>query len=276
MTDPYTRLINGVPARPFPVPDGFNELKTVEVFCDETGDRGWTNDSSTWFGMCAVMIPQESVPQMRATIGGLRHEIGTTKPLHWVEHFKKPKHAGRRTMAANMLAAIPGVRVIYVVADKATMVASNELRADGDLFYHYTMRLLLERVAYELDGWKGGRRKGIVRLGAVKGMNHKESVEYLTTVRLQRVAWHTPWDLMCWPPRWVGTNAFDGVQAADLYLGMFRRAVELGESRPWEATYLLQHKHQIRRNGAGRALGYGIKIFGDRTFITKRAWWSQI
>lgn len=276
MTEAITRIINGTPTPPFPVPEGFNELKTVEVFCDETGDRGWSNDSSSWFGMCAVMVPQESVPQMRATISGLRCEIGTTKPLHWVEHFKKPKQASRRTMAANMLAAIPGVRVIYVVADKATMVASNQLRSDGDLFYHYTMRLLLERVAKQLEGWEGGKRKGVIRLGAVKGMNHAESVEYLTAVRRQHATWHTPWDLMCWPPRWVATNSFDGVQAADLYLGMFRRAVELGESEPWESIYLLQHKHQIRRSMDGNVLGYGIKVHGDRTFLTRRSWWSQM
>lgn len=273
MTFDIDTLFNGVPAPKFTVPDGFNELKTVEIFCDETGDRGWTERSSKWFGMCAVMVPQESVPQLRATVSGLRAEINTTRPLHWVDHFKKSKHEARRAMASNMVAAIPGVQVIYVVAHKETMIASQELRSNGDLFYHYTMRLMLERVANQLSEWDGGRRKGIVRLGAVKGMDHEESVRYLANVRLQE-RWGVPWELISWPPRWVATDAYEGVQAADLYLGMFRRAIELGGDDISEAQYLLQHWHQVRSSNRGRIMGYGVKVHGDPRFLTARGWWQ--
>lgn len=267
-------IINGTPAPKFSVPDGFGAMKLVEVFCDETGDRGWTSQSSTWFGMCAVMVPQESVPQLRATVSGLRSEIGTDKPLHWIEHFKKARHEQRRDMASNMVAAIPDVKVIYVVADKATMVASPELRSNGDLFYHWTMRLMLERVALALHEWEGGQRRGMVRLGAVKGMDHAESVEYLANVRRKASPWSTPWELMHWPPRWVGTNEYDGVQAADLYLGMFRRAVERGGDDIREARHLLRHWHQVRSSARGRVMGYGVKVHGNPSFLTTRGWWQ--
>ncbi|PMC76366.1 DUF3800 domain-containing protein [Brachybacterium sp. UMB0905] len=273
MSTSIDRLFNGRPLPKFPVPDGFADMKGVEVFVDETGDRGWTSDSSPWFGMCAVMIPQESVPQMRATVRGLRAEIGTTKPLHWVEHFRKPAHEGRRDMASRMVAAIPDVKVVYVVADKATMVASEELRRNGALFYHWTMRLLLERVANALAEWDGGARRGVVKLGAVKGMDHGESVRYLANVRRQEHAWDTPWKFMAWPPKWVGTNEYDGVQVADLYLGMLRWAIERGSDDPNEARHVLRHWHQLRCSSRGGIMGYGVKVHGDTSFLTSRDWW---
>lgn len=268
------RIINGAPPPKFTVPDGFDKLKTVEIFCDETGDRGWGDQSSKWFGMCALMVPQESVPQLRATVRGLRAEIETEKPLHWVDHFKKQRHEGRRDMASNMVAAIPGVQVIYVVADKATMIASQALRSDGYLFYHYTMRLMLERVAKQLEAWDGGNRRGIVRLGSVKGMDHDRSVSYLGSVRMQEAKWSTPWELISWPPRWVATDDYDGVQAADLYLGMFRRAMEKGGDDIREARHLDRHWHQVRSSPRGRVMGYGVKVYGDPAFLTARGWWK--
>lgn len=168
VADRVTRILNGSPMV-FDVPEGFSDLKTVEVFCDETGDRGWSADSSPWFGMCAVMVPQEAIPQMRATLAGLRHEINTDKPLHWVEHFQKAKQGPRRQMAALMLAALPGVKVIYVVADKATLKASPRLRESTDLFYHYTMRLLLERVAQQLASWGRREAEGGDQIGCGEG-----------------------------------------------------------------------------------------------------------
>lgn len=224
--------------------------------------------------MNAVMVPAESVPQMRATMSGLRAEINTTKPLHWVEHFNKgKKHALRRDMASNMVAAIPGVKVVYVVADKRNMESSDRLRSDRDLFYHYVMKLVLERVANQLSEWEGGARKGIVSLGAVKGMNHEESVSYLNRVR-STDKWNTPWELIAWPPKWVATNQRDGVQMADLYLGMFRRAMERGGDDLAEARYLMQHWHQLRSSPRGRISGYGVKVYSkDPGFVTKRGWW---
>lgn len=125
-------------------------LHEVEIYCDESGCRGFGPKATPWFGMCAVMIPHESVYQMRATVKGMQAVIGTSKPLHWTEHFSPKKRQERRETIAQMLANIPGITLIYVIADKGTLRASNALKTDGALFYHYVMKLLLERVVNQL------------------------------------------------------------------------------------------------------------------------------
>lgn len=272
MASKSVSIVNGTGG--FPLRSNFSSLPIVEVYGDETGCRGFGPKATDWFAMSAIMIPSESVPQMRATVKGMKVEINTTRPLHWVEHFNKTKkHVRRREMAANMAAAIPGVKVIYVVVDKRNLRASSRMRSDKDLFYHYTTRLLLERVANQLEEWDGGPRKGIVRLGAVKGMNHATSVSYLNSAR-SNDRLKVPWDLIAWPPKWVGTDQYDGVQLADLYLGMFRWAMERGGDDIAEARYLLQHWHQLRSSTRGRILGYGVKVYGeDAGFVTRRGWW---
>ncbi|WP_353707655.1 DUF3800 domain-containing protein [Cellulosimicrobium sp. ES-005] len=264
------------PLKQFPTPERYRRLPRVEAFVDEVGDRGFTTKSSDVFAMVAVMVPQERVPDMKVVVGGLRHAVNTSKPLHWVDHFTpKPKHAARRRLASQWIAKIPDVKVVYVVAHKATLIASQHLRADRDLFYNYMTKLLLERVAYQARYWPGGQRLAVARLSAVKNMDHIESVDYLNGARRYQ---HTraPFENILWPPIWRGPDVFDGLQLADLYLGMLWCAIRGDHGDVDCAEMLLEHRHQLRRGPSGQVLGWGVKVFGDPAYLTKRIWWPEL
>lgn len=260
----------------FSTPPRLGRLPKVEVYVDELGDRGFTTRSSDVFAMVAVMVPAESAPHMRVVAAGLRAEINTPKPLHWVEHFTpKPKHAPRRRLAADMVAVIPGARVIYVIADKATLIASEHLKHDKDVFYNYVTKLLLERVAFAARHWAGGPRLAVARLSSIKGTRDVDSIEYLERVR--RVgATKAPLEHIRWPPSWHGPERYVGLQIADLHMGMMGAALSGPVDDARCAENLLAHRAQIRRGPAGRVLGWGIKVYGDPTTLTQRIWWRDL
>lgn len=260
----------------FCTPARLGRLPKVEVYVDELGDRGFTSRSSQVFAMVAVMVPAESAPHLRVVASGLRAEINTPKPLHWVEHFTpKPKHAARRRLAADMVAVVPGTRVIYVIADKATLIAGERLRHDQDAFYNYVTKLLLERVAYAARHWSGGPRLAIARLSSIKGTRDVDSIDYLERVRRTR-ATKAPLEQIRWPPSWHGPERYDGLQIADLYMGMMGAALSGPVDDAVCAAHLLAHRAQIRRGPAGQVLGWGIKIYGDPTTVTQRVWWTDL
>lgn len=264
------------PRAAFRTPPTIGALPKVEVFVDELGDRGFSTKSSETFAMVAVLVPSESMAHMRVVISGLRAEINTTKPLHWVDHFTpKPKHDSRRHLASDLVATIPGVKVVYVIAHKRTLIASEQLKADRDLFYNYVTKLLLERVAFAARYWPGGPRMAITRLSAVKNMDHTMSLDYLVSVRRGRRT-AAPMEYIKWPPEWYGPDRWDGLQLADLYLGMLNCALTGDDHDEGCATHLLKHRHQIRRGPRGQILGWGVKVYGDDAFLLRRCWWKTV
>lgn len=231
--------------------------------------------------MTALMVPAEDDWSVIATAGGLRALIHrsrpeTTTPLHWVEHFKK-KHAHRRTWAAQELASMPSAKVIHVIAPKEQVRLYPGL-ADGPRFYNYTTRFLLERVALAADNWEGGPRLAVVRLGAVRGMDHGETVNYLNLIRGGGYDRYRPppWHRISWPPVWSGTD-WDGIQLADLHAGILNNALTGQYADEGSAENLMLVKHQLHRSAAGQLMGYGVKVIcqGDDSFVTGRSWWKK-
>jgi hypothetical protein len=245
-------------------------LPKLNVYVDETGDRGFTAKSSPHFAMTALMVPEEDDWRTRATAAGLRGLIDTPGPLHWVEHFKA-KRPERRTHAATLLAEMRTAKVVHVIADKATC----GLTRDGAIFYNYTTRLLLERVALAAQEWSGGSRLAIVRLGTVKGMDHAGTAQYLDHVRHGGcTTFDVPWQYIKWPPNWQNTT-YDGIQLADIHAGMLNVALSGKPEDPKCAGDLLLCKHLLRRSTGGSLLGYGVKVIGQSSFVTGRVWYRD-
>jgi hypothetical protein len=259
-------------------PAQFGALPKLSVYVDETGDRGLGSRSSPFFAMTALMVPAEDDWNVRYTAGGLRAVIhasrpNTTTPLHWVDHFKA-KRPERRLHAARSLALMPSAKVIHVIVPKDSARESPGL-ADGVRFYNYTTRLLLERVAYAAQQWEGGPRLAIVRLGAVKGMDHTDTAGYLDWVRQGRVqTWGVPWEHIKWPPSWTGTD-WDGIQLADIHAGLLNVALSGSKLDEECAENLLLCKHQLYRSPSGLLLGRGVKVLGNSSFVTSRCWWHK-
>ncbi|MFE9317863.1 DUF3800 domain-containing protein [Streptomyces albidoflavus] len=252
-------------------------LPKLRVYVDETGDRGLSATSSPFFAMTALLVPDEDDWRTRFTAAGLRSLIHnnpqhTNKPLHWVEHFKK-KHPERRRRAAQSLADMTSTKIVHVIVPKEAARTSSGL-ADGARFYNYTTRLLMERVAYAAAGWDGGPRLAIVRLGTVKGMDHKETAKYLTHVR-GIDTFGVPWSNIKWPPKWEGTS-WDGIQLADLHAGLLGAALTGDPSDDGCAENLLLCKGLLYRSPTGRLPGYGVKVYGCDSIVTGRSWWEKL
>lgn len=268
----------------FRTPASLGRLPKLHVYVDETGDRGFSDASrhkSPFFAMTALLVPQEDEWQVKLTAGGLRAIVHGAqpqeilKPIHWVEHFKA-KRPDRRRQAAQALALMPSAMVIHIIAHKDTVNADAGMRQDGGLFYNYTTRLLLERVAYAAREWPGGRRLAIVRLGRVKHMDHSASASHLDYVRQGAglTSYPVPWALISWPPTWENTQR-DGIQLADIHAGLLNCALSGDPQDRSCAENLLLVGHQLRRSSGGGLLGYGVKVIGDDGFVTQRAWWDE-
>ncbi|MFB8235107.1 DUF3800 domain-containing protein [Kitasatospora purpeofusca] len=258
---------------------GHRAASGLSVYVDETGDRGFGPRASAFFAMTAFLVPRERERHMRAIAAGLRADVRTGKPLHWVEHFKK-KHADRRRLAADLLSGLPDAQVVHVVVHKDSAYGDprlehdNEAFSDVHRFYKYCCRLLLERVAVAAAGWSGGPREATLRLGHMRGMDHEDTLAYLE--RALVAASDTPWHLLRWPPRWTSTEAYDGVQLADLHAGFLNTALTGPPDDLGCASYLLSCEHQLVRHGrTGEVLGAGIDVVGDDSYLTKRHWWPQ-
>lgn len=264
----------------FHTPEHLGQLPKLHVYIDETGDRGFSERSrsqSPFFAMTALVVPQEDEWTVNYTAAGLRALVHSgqphqhLKPIHWVEHFKA-KHPERRSRAAQVLASIPTARVIHVIAHKETLHQDTGLRQDKGIFYNYTTRLLLERVAYTAKEWPGGKRLAIARLGRVKHMDHEASASYLDRVRNGNAeTLGVPWELIKWPPTRENTVR-DGIQLADVHAGLLNSALSGDPGDASCAENLQKISHQLR----GVLLGYGIKVIGDKRFITERAWWPDL
>ncbi|MFH8926360.1 DUF3800 domain-containing protein [Streptomyces pristinaespiralis] len=263
------------------VPARFGQLPKLHVYVDETGDRGFSAASraqSPFFAMTALIVPQEDEWTVKLTAGGLRAIVHGAqpqeilKPIHWVEHFKA-KRPERRLHAARALALMPSATVIHVIAHKDTVNADAGMRQDKGLFYNYTTRLLLERVAYTAREWPGGPRLAIVRLGHVKHMDHSTSESHLDWVR-QNGQYGVPWAYISWPPTWENTQR-DGIQLADVHAGLLNCALSGDPSDASCAQNLLLCSHQLRRSKGGALLGYGVKVIGHDSYVTGRVWWND-
>ncbi len=247
------------------------------LYVDETGDRGFGPRSSPFFAMTPLMVPQEDDWTVKVAAGGLRALIHqghpeSATPLHWVRHFRS-KWADRRGYAAQALALMPSAKVIHVIAPKGELRAHPEL-TDGAAFYNHVTRLLLERVARAAEHAEGHPRLAVVRLGAVRGVNHAHTVDYLTRVR-EESASEVPWERMKWPPVWVGSE-WDGVQLADLHAGFLNAALPGAPDEGDSVQNLLRCKEQLYRPPGGEVLGHGVHVLGaDTSFVTRQPWWPK-
>ncbi|RIQ18869.1 DUF3800 domain-containing protein [Jiangella rhizosphaerae] len=258
-----------------------HHLPAVEAYIDETGDRGTSKKSSPYFAVTAVVIPDESALHLRTVVKGMRAEFGIPpgQALHWNDHFRV-RTPERRELAARLLAGIPGTTLSYVIVRKENIGRSWKMSDDGAIFYNYAIRLALERVVHTAAAWPGGPRRVVVRAGSVRHMDHTATADYPARVtrgagsRAHAVV--TPWHLLHWPPRWFGADRYDGIQAADLYSGILRCALDGADDDAACGRYLLRCRHQLRRSGSGRILGYGVKFIGDEGYLARRRWWTDL
>jgi len=87
----------------------------VRVYIDETGDRGSGKSSSPIFGMAAVLVDEIGASNLRSAVTQLRTDfcVPADRIMSWKTHVKTHD---RRRRAADVLAAVEGLKVCYVHA----------------------------------------------------------------------------------------------------------------------------------------------------------------
>ncbi|HUY48403.1 MAG TPA: DUF3800 domain-containing protein [Streptosporangiaceae bacterium] len=243
----------------------------LRAYVDETGDRGHGGKSSPFFAFAAVLVAGEDEADLQATMSRLRRDLTVPagKALHWNEHVKT--HA-RRQHVAGLLAQVPRLMIVYVVVEKAAIPAGSGLQTDHVIFYNYAAGMVMERVLLAARDWPGGTRDVIVRFGHVRGFDHTATTNYFQLKAASGPAW-VPWTRLHGAVHFDDQAQWDGLQAADQYAGMLNVALRPDQFGGYDESHLLRIHRQIRRDGAGRAWGWGFKVLGNEVTFTSLPWW---
>lgn len=240
-------------------------MPVVSVYIDETGDRGHGSTSSPIFGMAAVLVPEDSRAELRAAVQQLRSDfnVPNNKTMSWKE---SAKHPDRRRRAAEVLAAVDGVKVCYVYADKASLRA-NSYKSHKDRFYNYVAFKMFKSVL-----WAGRNMEATdlrIRFGHVRHHDHTATERYIRREAARTSS--VPMGLVS-SLRWVSADKYDESQAADLYGGFLKAALwPSGAFDFIEERYLLRVWHQIR-NSEACAIPLGIFSMPDYGVLTAQPW----
>lgn len=247
--------------------------RRLYAYVDETGDRGIRAQSSAFFAMAALVVPEEEDPTMRGIVADCRQmfRMPAGATVHWSEHLRKHP---RRQYAATKFAELPGACLNYVLFEKAAIPATSGLRVDQAHFYNYTAWLTLQRILRTAADWPGGPRDVTVRFGHVKGVDPTQTGAYFDLKRkcTQR---RLPWHLLQGAVTFPGTHGYDGLQAADMYAGMLKLAIIPDkECGGYEESHFMRIRHQIRRH-KGRCWGAGFKVMARPETMPSLPWWQQ-
>ncbi|WP_440900909.1 DUF3800 domain-containing protein [Actinosynnema sp.] len=245
----------------------------LRAYVDETGDRGFGPSASRLFGLCAVLVPDELDHELRRTVRELRTGFGIPEghALHWADHLRARNH-DRRRHAAKSLSEVPGVQLIYVLVDKRALAPASDVHGDAALTYTRTTQLLFERIAVAARTWPGGHRRVIAEISHTRGHDHPTTLKHIGAL--------SPHDGFSWRLATSkitirGAADRDGLQAADLYLGMFNAAITPDKYGNHSDEYLVECLHQVHRDPLGRMLGRGFTVLGQDSLITGQPWWPS-
>ncbi|MFD0883984.1 DUF3800 domain-containing protein [Streptosporangium algeriense] len=245
----------------------------IRAYIDETGDRGTSATSSPYFAFAAVLVADEDEPQLRAVMSQLRRDLKTPpgKALHWKEHVKV---YARRQHVAKTLGRLSGIQVIYVIVEKAAIPAQAGMRQDQVVFYNFAAGITMERILLATKDWPGRSRDVVVKFGHVRGFDHRTTCDYFEIKRATAPGW-VPWHRLRGVVRFEDQAKWDGLQAADQYAGMLNTAIRTDQFGGYEASHLLEIRHQLRRDARGNSWKYGFKLLGNEATITGMPWWPQ-
>ncbi|RQP10304.1 MAG: hypothetical protein EAS51_09280 [Microbacteriaceae bacterium] len=222
--------------------------------------------------MAAVIVPDTHREGLAAAVAKIKEEfsIPPRVALHWSDHCKT---FPRRQYVANVLAGVDGVKLNYVVFEKAAIPQKATILTDGVRFYNYTAGIALERILLTAAAFPGEDRRVQVQYGHVRGFDHEKTLEYLWKKRGQKSL--VDWSLLVGDPTFVDASRNSGLQAADQYAGMLRSAICPDKHGGYEEAHFLRVAHQMRRHPeTGRAWGYGLKVMARDDAFQSLPWWT--
>lgn len=266
---PPGRLSSQIAVQPFTPSAKVAALPRLDVYIDETGDRGRGDKASgsPIFGMAGIVIDPLAEPAVRAALRQMRRDFRTPpgRPLSWKEDLKTHD---RRMHAANLLAPLTGFRIVFVVVDKASL-NSGSYRDNVTLLYNVVAFDMLARVLWAAKNWPGGARQAAIRFGHVAKHDHTDTHRYfqIKQNREPTVPFHLISSLT-----WVNAAQFDLSQVADVYAGFLKAGFWPNEYGDVEGAYLRKIWHQIRMSETC-ALNLGIRVKPDSAIAKRQPWW---
>lgn len=268
--DPSDRPSSRIEVVPFVAPAPVKGLPLLNAYIDETGDRGSlvkSPKSSPFFGMAAVVVDAAAETAARAALRALRADfkVPDGKPLHAKEHIKTHD---RRVHAAKALAAVPGLKVIYVAADKAAL-RPGSYRDDVTLFYNFMAYSTLQRILWLSRRWSGTTHRVGVHFGHVAHHPHHDTHAYfqIKSGQDRSVPFHLIDHL-----DWYDARKFEMSQVADVYGIFLKAALWPNDFGNVESAYLRTIWHQIRQD-TGCPISLGFRYSPSDDLARALPWW---
>lgn len=242
------------------------------AYVDEMGDRGTSAKPSPFFAMAAVIVPDTHRDGVAAAVAKIKKEFGIPArvALHWSDHCKT---FPRRQYVANVLGEVDGVKLNYVVFEKAAIPQKGDdsHRRGALLQLHRRHRTRADPANCSCVSGRGSTGAGAVRARA--RIRHEKTLEYLWKKRGQKSL--VDWSLLLGDPTFVDASRNSGLQAADQYAGMLRSAICPDKHGGYEEAHFLRVAHQMRRHPeTGRAWGYGLKVMARDDAFHSLPWWT--
>lgn len=255
--------------KPFEVFPQALQLPRLRSYIDETGDRGGGSGSSPVFGMASVIATDDGEASARATLRQLRTDFNTPagRPMSWKADIRRDH--SRAIHAAELLQAVEGLMVVYVVAKKDELDPGS-YRDDITLLYNVTAYATLQRTLWAAQRFPGGSRHIEVRFGHVKKHDPTDTHNYFQ-IKRNMDASRVPFWLMT-HLSWVGAEKYEMSQVADLYAGFMKAATWPNNFGRVEGAYLRAIWEQIRKvNGCPLSLGF---MYRPRDDLARNSgWW---
>ena len=242
----------------------------IEVYVDETGDRGFGPKSSPYFCFAACAFKHSNAGDVVEAMRDLNRALGRdpTLPIHARDHLKKHDQFME---AVERLADLHRIlKVFYVILPKSSTPSGAMMRRDSNYVYNYLAKILLERMSWFA---RDAQLPAHPCFASVKRMPRSHLDQYIS--RLQAEDGDIDWQWLITP---VGVDQASnriGMQWADIAGRAIWKATTPGAHPPRriEPVYLETLAPAIWGRRATEL--YGIKsIMSD--WHESQPWWSRV
>ncbi len=238
------------------------------IYIDESGDEGFNERSSKWFGISCIIIKKESDLSLVNHRRTIINKISKNKnnPLRSI-HFSDLNHEQRKFICNYLVTNKLPIRAVNIIVNKNNIPIStiDRYKKDKNIFYWYTARLLLERVSWIIKE-HGVKNQGFPKIifSNRRQSRIKDFLSYLTLLKNKNDS-KINWDVFAIDKDHIHStphNQLAGLQFADCFATAFRRyAFEINSLENVETSYANILKPFIY-NRANNYKSYGFKILG--------------
>ena len=242
----------------------------IEIYVDETGDRGFGPKSSPYFCFAACAFKHSNAGDVIEAMRELNRALGRAPahPIHARDHLKKHDQFME---AVERLAALHDVlKVFYVVLPKSSTPRSAKMRRDPNYVYNYLAKILLERMSWFA---RDAKLPAHPCFASVKRMPRSHLDQYIAG--LQAEDGDIDWQWLVTPVGVDQANNRIGMQWADIAGRAIWKATTPGVHPPHriESAYLetmapaIWGRHPIE--------SYGIKSIQPE-WHNSQPWWNRV